>query len=195
MVIWPPRLGSYLLWSVLLLLLVSFSPSETAAAAFAPSGPARTIRTTLGLLAPYNSNNAHSEGNVYQILRGDSYASWNSRRSDPPTYPFFSRPRRNHWTHTHTAVKRNDNDSGKAAASDQKKSGFSPPTQINEGSPVGVAVVILGTLLASFFTDDFQLGGSVGESSSVWIIFAAASTAAGLERVFLRNNDDDANNS
>lgn len=61
-------------------------------------------------------------------------------------------------------------------------------TKIEDGSPLGVAVVAIGGLLYTYGGDNFFVTPFLREvsssSSAVWIIFATASSAAGLSRLF-----------
>jgi hypothetical protein len=55
-------------------------------------------------------------------------------------------------------------------------------TKVEDGSPIGVAIVLIGSLII------FGSGGEESlqspSSSSVWIVFVTASTAAGLARLY-----------
>ena len=58
-------------------------------------------------------------------------------------------------------------------------------TRVEDGSPIGVAVVLLGTLYLYYgqsSSSSFTL--MTNDSSSIWIVFATASIAAGLARLF-----------
>lgn len=49
-------------------------------------------------------------------------------------------------------------------------------TQVEDGSPLGVAIVVLGGSLVVFGGDNF-------ENVPVWVVFVVASTAAGVARL------------
>lgn len=61
-------------------------------------------------------------------------------------------------------------------------------TKIEDGSPLGVAIVLIGSLL--IFSGDES--AQAPTSSSVWIVFATASFAAGLARLirYMKNKND-----
>ena len=69
-------------------------------------------------------------------------------------------------------------------------------TKIDDGSPIGVAIVGIGGLLYSkggdYFSFDFLQDSS--NNNAVWIILATASTAAGLSRLVRYLNDKESNN-
>mmetsp|Transcript_16074 Transcript_16074/g.38584 ORF Transcript_16074/g.38584 Transcript_16074/m.38584 type:complete len:153 (-) Transcript_16074:284-742(-) len=54
-------------------------------------------------------------------------------------------------------------------------------TRVEDGSPLGVAIVALGSLVIFGSEQDESLGSP--DSSSVWIVFATASIAAGVARL------------
>eukprot|EP00956_Cyclotella_meneghiniana_P011783 scaffold16548_cov55-Cyclotella_meneghiniana.AAC.1 len=56
-------------------------------------------------------------------------------------------------------------------------------TRVEDGSPIGVAIVLLGTLYLYYGQSSSSTLMS-NDSSSVWIVFATASIAAGLARLF-----------
>mmetsp|Transcript_19420 Transcript_19420/g.33108 ORF Transcript_19420/g.33108 Transcript_19420/m.33108 type:complete len:152 (-) Transcript_19420:660-1115(-) len=56
-------------------------------------------------------------------------------------------------------------------------------TKIDDGSPLGVAIVGIGGLLYSKGGDTFSFLQQQDSSDVVWIILATASTAAGLSRL------------
>jgi len=56
-------------------------------------------------------------------------------------------------------------------------------TKIDDGSPLGVAIVGIGGLLYSKGGDTFSFLQQQDSSNVVWIILATASTAAGLSRL------------
>jgi len=56
-------------------------------------------------------------------------------------------------------------------------------TKIDDGSPLGVAIVGIGGLLYSKGGDTFSFLQQQDSSKIVWIILATASTAAGLSRL------------
>jgi len=55
-------------------------------------------------------------------------------------------------------------------------------TKVEDGSPLGVAIVLIGSLIIFGSEDGSSLQSNT--SPSVWIVFATASTAAGLARLF-----------
>eukprot|EP00956_Cyclotella_meneghiniana_P034158 scaffold101981_cov24-Cyclotella_meneghiniana.AAC.3 len=74
----------------------------------------------------------------------------------------------------------NNNDNDDAAI---KKRQY---TRIEDGSPIGVAIVLLGTLELYLYYGRSLSSSTLmtNDSSSVWIVFATASIAAGLARLF-----------
>lgn len=159
-------------------LLVFFCTTMTLADAAFARLPLSSFSTTTSFLGGEDKRATHR--------RHDHLAN-------PSSAPFHSSYHERCLLSQHAAARgksQKENNAGytKKGKSNQKYSKFAiaPPTSINEGSPVGVAVVVVGSILAYFFTDDFKAG--VGESPTALIIFVAGSTAAGLERLFLRNN-------
>ena len=61
---------------------------------------------------------------------------------------------------------------------DDKESGKS--RGFDDGSPLGVAIVALGSIFAAMNSEGEK---NVGDSNLVWIIFGTASLAAGLSRL------------
>ena len=59
-------------------------------------------------------------------------------------------------------------------------------TRVEDGSPLGVAIVMIGSLI--IFNGDETLPQDPA-SPSVWIVFATASIAAGLARLYRYNRD------
>ncbi|KAL7496468.1 hypothetical protein ACHAWT_007148, partial [Skeletonema menzelii] len=64
-------------------------------------------------------------------------------------------------------------------------------TKIDDGSPLGVAIVGIGGLLYTKGGDTFSF--LQDSSNAVWIILATASTAAGLSRLVRYINDKQTN--
>mmetsp|Transcript_9041 Transcript_9041/g.14948 ORF Transcript_9041/g.14948 Transcript_9041/m.14948 type:complete len:145 (+) Transcript_9041:38-472(+) len=64
-------------------------------------------------------------------------------------------------------------------------------TKIDDGSPLGVAIVGIGGLLYTTGGDTFSF--LQDSSNAVWIILATASTAAGLSRLVRYINDKQTN--
>lgn len=60
---------------------------------------------------------------------------------------------------------------------------------VEDGSPLGVAIVLVGSLIVFGSGDDSALQNP--ESPSVWIVFVTASVAAGLARLFRYFRDRD----
>eukprot|EP00956_Cyclotella_meneghiniana_P026133 scaffold55810_cov49-Cyclotella_meneghiniana.AAC.6 len=58
--------------------------------------------------------------------------------------------------------------------------------RVEDGSPIGVAIVLLGTLYLYYGQSSSSSSSTLmsNDSSSVWIVFATASIAAGLARLF-----------
>jgi hypothetical protein len=68
------------------------------------------------------------------------------------------------------------------------------PTNIEDGSPLGVAIVVIGSLLW-FATKGESDTNTIGEVPVIAIIFGTASTAAGIARLVRYNNNKDTNGS
>ncbi|CAJ1946343.1 unnamed protein product [Cylindrotheca closterium] len=83
----------------------------------------------------------------------------------------------NNFRHTPSILQnqRNGNDN------DSKQTGRY--TKVEDGSPLGVAIVILGGSLVLF-------GGDKFDNIPVWAVFVVASTAAGVARLIRYLNDD-----
>ena len=69
--------------------------------------------------------------------------------------------------------------------SDDQKKKKRVPTKIEDGSPLGVAIVVLGSLYV-IGSENFDTESPAGDSPAVWVIFATASIAAGISRL-IRN--------
>ena len=79
-------------------------------------------------------------------------------------------------------AKKDDNTSN----SDNKVASERAYTKIDDGSPLGVAIVVLGGSFLAFS------GSESVDPTSIWIVFASASIAAGLSRLLRyhkREND------
>lgn len=100
-------------------------------------------------------------------------------------------------SHRHPTQLRAQNKNKKSIQNDDLESKRTY-TKIDDGSPLGVAIVGIGGLLYSkggdFFSFDF-LQDSSNNNNAVWIILATASTAAGLSRLVRYLNDKQSNNS
>ena len=57
-------------------------------------------------------------------------------------------------------------------------------TKIDDGSPIGVAIVLLGLLGNIYFPGSLSAINFFTDEKYVWIVLATASTAAGLARLF-----------
>jgi len=74
------------------------------------------------------------------------------------------------------------------ALSKQDEDEVSGRTRIEDGSPLGVAIVVLGSL-ALLGSDGVALNTSISEVSLVWVVFGTASVVAGISRL-VRNKKD-----
>ena len=78
---------------------------------------------------------------------------------------------------------------GKKGADDGSKAKKDAYAGVEDGSPLGVAIVLLGSLLV-FGSGDDALRSP--DSPAPWIVLATASAAAGLARLFRYFRDKDA---
>lgn len=85
--------------------------------------------------------------------------------------------------------KNNNNNNNVDLGSESKRT----YTKIDDGSPLGVAIVGIGGLLYTKGGDTFSFLQQQ-DSNAVWIILATASTAAGLSRLIRYINDKQSNN-
>ncbi|KAL7426867.1 hypothetical protein ACHAXM_000684 [Skeletonema potamos] len=86
-------------------------------------------------------------------------------------------------------VKKNTNNNNNSGDDLESKKTY---TKIDDGSPLGVAIVGIGGLLYAKGGDTFSL--LQDSPNAVWIILATASTAAGLSRLFRYINEKQQNN-
>lgn len=84
--------------------------------------------------------------------------------------------------------KNNNNNNNVDVGSESKRT----YTKIDDGSPLGVAIVGIGGLLYTKGSDTFSFLQQQ-DSNAVWIILATASTAAGLSRLIRYINDKQSN--
>ena len=64
-------------------------------------------------------------------------------------------------------------------------------TKIDDGSPIGVAIVLLGLLGNIYFPGSLSAIDYFADETYVWIVLATASTAAGLARLLRYYRDKD----
>ena len=64
-------------------------------------------------------------------------------------------------------------------------------TKIDDGSPIGVAIVLLGLLGNIYFPGSLSAINYFTDEKYVWIVLATASTAAGLARLLRYYRDKD----
>ena len=82
--------------------------------------------------------------------------------------------------HTPTTLSSRNNNKDNDTTADDVTSKKEQYTRVDDGSPIGVVIVLLGTIYLYYGQSPF----TANDSSSVWIVFAMASIAAGLARLF-----------
>ena len=96
-------------------------------------------------------------------------------------------PPRDVVTRTEAIKKTKSNSSSNDNNSNKVKATTTPPTHIEDGSPLGVAIVVLGSLLWFAIKGESDTN-TVGGVPVIGIIFGTASTAAGIARLVRYSN-------